>query len=94
MDPVGGPILASLLGNYGPFDNRLGTYQVSPHLICSSLLCPVLAEDKYINAASHCKFCSNFVNVRFFFFGAVRSLENGQECAPALPAVHLKGRFI
>lgn len=90
MDPVGGPILASLLGNYGPFDNRLGTYRVSPHLICSHLLCPVLAEDK-----SHSKLCSNFLNVRFiYFFGAVRSSENGRECAPALPAAHLKGRFI
>lgn len=86
MDPVGGPILASLLGNYGLFDNRLGTYRVSPHLICSHLLCPVLAEDRCIKAASHCN--------TFFFSGAVRSLENGQECAPALPAVHLEGRFI
>lgn len=30
MDPVDGPILASLLGNYDLFDKPLGTYQVSP----------------------------------------------------------------
>lgn len=55
MDPVDGPILASLLGNYDLFDKPLGTYQVNPELICSNVLCSVLdvlvSPDRDIKAA-------------------------------------------